>query len=85
MNQVTREQCEALKRVSGDGAGRVFLEWIRESRKAYLEKAFIAGARSEDKLANLEKAAVLTSLLEAVDEAPEMMTGWPLEDGADGL
>jgi hypothetical protein len=82
MKQVSREECEALKRLSGDSVGRVLFEWVRQSRKEYLQKAYIEGARSEDKLACIEKAAVLTELLEAVDEAPAMMSNWSVENSS---
>ena len=77
MKQPSRDECEAMKRLAGDPIGRTFLSWIGASRREFLEKAFIEGARSEDKLANIEKAAVLTRLLEAVDEAPSIMAQWP--------
>lgn len=80
MKQVSKEECEALKRLSGDSVGKTVLAWIQKSRKEYLSKAYIEGARSEDKLANIEKAAVLTEILEAVDEAPALMANWPESD-----
>lgn len=85
MKQLTRGECEALKRFGGDSVGRAVLQWLRNSRDEYLEKAFMEGARGEDKLANIEKAALLTEVLKAVDEAPAILAAWPEDEDPDGF